>query len=181
MIKTNATAKTYWDLLIIILAIYNCFQIPFQIAFDPAFLDTQPVNIFNSVIDFLFLMDIVVAFRTTYFDIHSGEEVFESKKTAIVYLKSRFFIDFISTIPVDTISEYIFNTKNKNLALFSTLKLVRVSRVSRMITRLNVARETKHVLKLMQLVFYLIMYLHILGCVWFYIVNDQDTWQPPLD
>jgi len=102
--------------------------------------------------------------------------VFESKKSAIVYLKSRFFIDVVSTVPVDTISEYIFNTKNKNLSLFSTLKLVRVTRVSRMISRLNVARETKHVLKLIQLVFFLVMYLHILGCVWFWIVVIDDVW-----
>ena len=129
----------------------------------------------------MFLLDILIAFRTTYFDTHTGEEVFESKKTAIVYLKSRFLIDFVSTVPVDTISEYIFSTKNKNLALFSTLKLVRVTRVSRMITRLNVARETKHVLKLTQLIFFLVMYLHILGCVWFWIVNVEDVWQPPLD
>ena len=102
--------------------------------------------------------------------------MFESKKTAIVYLKSRFFIDVVSTVPVDTISEYIFNTKNKNLSLFSTLKLVRVTRVSRIISRLNVAREKKHVLKLIQLVFFLVMYLHILGCVWFWIVVIDDVW-----
>lgn len=53
----------------------------------------------------MFLLDIFIAFRTTYFDIHSGEEVFSGKKTAISYMKSRFFIDFVSTVPVDTISE----------------------------------------------------------------------------
>jgi hypothetical protein len=127
-------------------------------------------NTFNSIIDIMFLLDILVAFRTTYFDMHSGEEVFSGKLTAIAYLKSRFLIDFISTIPVDTISEYIFKVRNKDLALFSTLKLVRVTRISRMIARLNVARETKHVMKLMQLIFYLVMYLHVLGCLWFWVV-----------
>lgn len=53
----------------------------------------------------MFLLDILIAFRTTYFDLHSGEEVISGKKTAMTYLKSRFFIDFVSTIPVDTISE----------------------------------------------------------------------------
>jgi Ion transport protein len=139
-------------------------------------LDGKAVGIFNNVIDLLFLLDILVAFRTTFFDIHSGEEVFESKKTAIVYLKSRFFVDFVSTVPVDTISEYIFKTKNKNLSLFSTLKLVRVTRVSRMIARLNVGREAKHVMKLTQLIFFLVMYLHILGCVWFWVVTGDNIW-----
>lgn len=60
MIKTNSIAKTYWDLLIILLAIYNCFQIPFQIAFEPAFLEGKSVQMFNNVIDILFLLDILV-------------------------------------------------------------------------------------------------------------------------
>ena len=60
MIKTNASSKTYWDLLIILLAIYNCFQIPFQIAFEPAFLEGKSVKMFNNVIDILFLLDILV-------------------------------------------------------------------------------------------------------------------------
>ena len=111
-------------------------------------METLAFNTFNTIIDIMFLLDILVAFRTTYFDMHSGEEVFSGKMTAIAYIKSRFVIDFVSTVPVDTISEYIFKVKNKNLALFSTLKLVRVTRISRMIARLNVARETKHVMKL---------------------------------
>ena len=106
-------------------------------------------NTFNSIIDVMFLLDILIAFRTTFFDMHSGEEVFSGKKTAMAYIKSRFFIDFVSTIPVDTMSEIIFKVKNKNLSLFSTLKLVRVTRISRMIARLNVARETKHIMKLL--------------------------------
>lgn len=181
MVKTNAAEKTCWDLFIIILAVYNCFQIPFQIAFEPPFLEFSAFTTLNSIIDVMFLLDILIAFRTTYFDMHSGEEVFSGKKTSISYLKSRFFIDFVSTVPVDTISEQIFKVKNKNLTLFSTLKLVRVTRISRMIARLNVARETKHVMKLMQLIFFLVMYLHVLGCIWFWVVQVDEFWRPPLD
>jgi hypothetical protein len=66
----------------------------------------------NSGIDVLFVFDIIIAFRTTYFDLISGEEIFNSKKTAIEYLKSRFLMDFVSTVPLDTISEHLFKVKN---------------------------------------------------------------------
>lgn len=121
----------------------------------------------------LFVLDILIAFRTTYFDPHSGAEIFSAKKTAIVYLKSQFLIDAASAVPLDTIYETFFKTKNENLALFSMFKLIRVSRLSRMISRLNVDRGKKHIMKLTQLIFYLVMYLHVLGCVWFWIVGSD--------
>ena len=35
MIRVNNPNKTYWEVVIIILAIYNSFQIPVEIAFRP--------------------------------------------------------------------------------------------------------------------------------------------------
>lgn len=58
---------------------------------------------------------------------------------------------------------------------------MRVTRLSRMITRLNVARETKNVLKLLQLLFFFVLYLHVLGCIWFFVVRMDNNWQAPLD
>lgn len=122
------------------------------------------------MIDVLFVCDILIAFRTTYFDSISGEEIYNARKTAVEYLKSRFLIDFVSTIPLDSISEYLFKVKNKKLQLFSTLKLVRIARMDRMITRLNVTSNTKHKLKLLKLGLYYLLYIHVLGCIWFAVI-----------
>lgn len=103
----NNQLKTNWDLLILVMAFYNCFEIPFEIAFQADFIETPAVQFINNTTDFFFFLDIVVSFRTTYYDIISGDEVFSGKLTAIAYLKSRFLIDFISTVPVDTIAELI--------------------------------------------------------------------------
>lgn len=32
----------------------------------------------------------------------------------------------------------------------------------------------------MQLIFYLILYIHMKACIWFYICKDTHTWLPPL-
>ena len=60
--------------------------------------------VLNSLIDFVFLLDIIVNFRTTFYDIETGDEVFDSKRTGKRYLKSRFTIDLLSTIPFDNIA-----------------------------------------------------------------------------
>ena len=43
--------------------------------------------VINSLIDFVFLLDILVNFRTTFYDIETGDEVFEASRTGKLYLK----------------------------------------------------------------------------------------------
>lgn len=112
MIRVNDPRKTIWDLFIIIVAIYNCFSIPLKIAFDPPTLQSAAFETADNIIDFLFVLDIMVAFRTTYYDMETGDEIFDPKKTGPAYIRDRFLIDFISTVPVDTMA-YIF-TGQKN-------------------------------------------------------------------
>ena len=104
MLRQNDPQKTKWDLIIIFLAIYNSFQIPFEIAFDPEDMKLPAFYVVNSLIDFVFLLDIIVNFRTTFYDIETGDEVFDSKRTGKMYLKGRFTVDLLSTIPFDNIA-----------------------------------------------------------------------------
>ena len=58
--------------------------------------------------DFCFTIDIILTFRTTYIDAKTGEEVIEPRKIAFNYLfKGKFAIDFLSTVPFDTISDML--------------------------------------------------------------------------
>ena len=92
-----------WDFFIIVIAIYNCFSIPFQISFEPPIFETIPFTILDNFTDLCFVIDIVIAFRTTFINLESGDEVLSSRLTAQAYLNSNFAIDFISTVPIDTI------------------------------------------------------------------------------
>lgn len=58
--------KTQWDLFIMILATYNCIQIPLEVAFDPLVLRNSSVKATGVTIDLVFLLDIVISFRTTF-------------------------------------------------------------------------------------------------------------------
>ena len=66
-------------------AIFNCFTIPLKVAFEPEEMDKPYIMILNSCIDLVFLIDIVVNFRTTFMD-EKGEEVADPRRIAMNYI-----------------------------------------------------------------------------------------------
>lgn len=67
------------------------------------------------------------------------------------------------------------------LVMLKLLKLIRLARLSRVITYLNLKSNIKMSLRLGKLIFFLILYLHLIGCFWFYLARQDETWRPPLD
>ena len=61
------------------------------------------------------------------------------------------------------------------------LKLIRVLRLNRIIMYLNLRQDIKASIKLVKLIFFLLMYTHFMGCVWFFIINVKKEWIPPCD
>lgn len=181
MISQNDPRKTNWELFVIVLALYNSFCIPFELSFAPLVMEGTEFFILNSVIDLLFGVDIFVSFRTTFYHPITGDEIKDLSIIRNTYFKGRFMIDFLSTVPFDNLLFMITQTENKILGMFSLLKLFRVTRLSRIIARLNVSEDTKNSLKLFQLIFFIVMYIHCSGCAWFSIVKIDETWIPPLD
>jgi len=98
----------------------------------------------NNVIDFTFLVDILINFRTTYINQSTGDEISEPKMIAKHYvLGPRFWIDVVSTIPFDKI--YSSGFLGDFFSLLGMLKIVRVSRISKIIANLNVRQDLKAV------------------------------------
>mmetsp|Transcript_14806 Transcript_14806/g.14397 ORF Transcript_14806/g.14397 Transcript_14806/m.14397 type:complete len:97 (-) Transcript_14806:1791-2081(-) len=64
-----------WESFIIVLAIFNAFTIPVEIAFMPEIMETALFICINSLIDLFFLIDIFVNFRMSYFDHVLSEEI----------------------------------------------------------------------------------------------------------
>ena len=68
LIRPNDSFKIKWDLLVMLLAIFNCLFVPVNISFELEELHSVGFTIGNLVIDFLFLVDILICFRTIYID-----------------------------------------------------------------------------------------------------------------
>lgn len=181
MISQNDTRKTQWELFVIILALYNSFSIPLDLSFKPDSMQGINFILLNTLIDIMFAVDIFINFRTTFYHPITGDEIKDLIIIRKNYLQGRFIIDFLSTVPFDNILWLFTQEESSLLALLSLLKLFRVTRLGRIIARLNVAESTKNLLKLFQLVFFIIMYIHCSGCAWYSIVEMDKIWIAPVD
>jgi len=79
--------RDYWDAVLLLLVIYNCLYIPLELGFrlsTPG--EWGASRIVNLCFDFLFLVDVLLNFRTSYFE--DEEIVTDQKKIALRYLKS---------------------------------------------------------------------------------------------
>lgn len=179
MIKYNHPYKIKWDLIVMILATYNTIVIPIAVSFEPEELDNSFFFWLDSAVDVMFFIDILINFRYAYIHPKTGEEVWNGRWVACNYLKTRFLIDFLATIPFDTIAKFMFDTNSFIFKFFGILKLIRVLRLSRIITFLELQDDVKTTMKFFKIIFFLFIYLHCLCCLWYYIVKANKDWIPP--
>ena len=80
----------------------------------------------------IFVADLIVNFRTTYFDTVQGEEIVEGKKIFVNYLTTfRFWIDLITTIPWDLLLKGSVSADvDGGLSCIRILKIVRAGSIS---------------------------------------------------
>jgi hypothetical protein len=120
------------------------------------------MDIINWLIDISFILDVFIGFRTSYVNEKTGQEITNCAKIATQYVSGRFWIDMLASLPFDLFSFILFGgeTDGTTFALFGLLKLIRVLRLSKLITYMNLKDDMKMSLKLIKLVFFLVMYLH---------------------
>uniref|UniRef100_A0A8D3C7L4 Potassium voltage-gated channel subfamily H member 5 n=1 Tax=Scophthalmus maximus TaxID=52904 RepID=A0A8D3C7L4_SCOMX len=164
------TFKTTWDWVILILTFYTAIMVPYNVSFK-----TKQNNIvwlvLDSVVDVIFLVDIVLNFHTTFVG-PGGEVISDPKLIRMNYLKTWFVIDLLSCLPYDIINAFE-NVDEGISSLFSSLKVIRLLRLGR------VARKLDHyleygaaVLVLLVCVFGLVA--HWLACIW-YSIGDYEV------
>ena len=104
LIRGSGTFISIWEKVIIVLAVYNSFMIPWQLFFRDLGLSlfwSNQIQLLDAVIDLIFIIDIVINFRTTYLDTNLSEEVTDSTQIAYRYVlvSGAFWIDFASSFP----------------------------------------------------------------------------------
>ena len=169
--------KQLWDLLILVMAIFNSFAVPLEYVVTEL-LENQNYAMLDLIINILFIFDIVIGFRTTYFDAF-GMEVRDPKQLAKNYLAGMFVVDFMSSIPYRYAKMII--PFLGSISFLKILKIARISRFAPFVQKLEMTEEDKATLKIFQLLLILVLILHCLGCFWFIIVIRENVWAPPLD
>lgn len=176
-IRQNDNWKFWWDTIILLIAIFNSITIPLTLSFDQIsemLSNNEVYNFINITSSIFFIMDIFLQMNTTYYD-SEGEEISDKKKIRINYMFGMFFIDLISSLPVE-----IFFPGNV-LRMVNILKIIRVFRLTGIINKMNVDEEAKSQLRMLHLIFQLILMMHLVASVWNFICKTNEYWIPPLD
>lgn len=95
MMHPMSRARVCWDLLMLLFVVYVCLTIPFYLGFRTV--ATGGLKIFEDVVDYLFVLDLLINFRTGYLET-SGAVVMAPNRVAAHYLKSWFLLDFVSSV-----------------------------------------------------------------------------------
>ncbi|XP_006634281.2 potassium voltage-gated channel subfamily H member 2 isoform X2 [Lepisosteus oculatus] len=165
--------KAVWDWLILLLVIYTAIFTPYSAAFllndqeDAAQNDCayscNPLNVVDLIVDIMFIIDIIINFRTTY--VNTNDEVVSHPgRIAVHYFKGWFLIDMVAAIPFDLL---IFRSGSEEtttlIGLLKTARLLRLVRVARKLDRYS--EYGAAVLFLLMCTFALIA--HWLACIWY--------------
>ena len=152
-----STFRWYWDIIMVIFITTHVLLLPVSIAFVDQDLSPGWLAL-NCVSDAVFILDILLNFRTGVIDFNRQEEVILDKKVIRQrYLRGWFVIDCLSSLPFDYV--YIIASSSSSSSadsgilqasrilrilkltkLLSLLKLLRVSRIVRYIKELEEVR-----------------------------------------
>ncbi|KAI4533719.1 hypothetical protein MG293_016738 [Ovis ammon polii] len=177
--------KAVWDWLILLLVIYTAVFTPYSAAFLLSDQDESqrgdcgytcsPLTVVDLIVDIMFVVDIVINFRTTYVNTND-EVVSHPRRIAVHYFKGWFLIDMVAAIPFDLL---IFRTGSDEtttlIGLLKTARLLRLVRVARKLDRYS--EYGAAVLFLLMCTFALIA--HWLACIWYAIGNVERPYLEP--
>ncbi|XP_038076431.1 potassium voltage-gated channel subfamily H member 6-like isoform X2 [Patiria miniata] len=181
--------KAVWDWIILLLVIYTAIVTPYNAAFllkhpvEKAELDkdpesrsgtdryNDPLTVIDLMVDVMFIIDILINFRTTY--VNKNDEVVSNPgKIAVHYFKGWFLIDVVAAIPFDLL---LFGGNDQQsttlIGLLKTARLLRLVRVARKLDRYS--EYGAAVLLLLMCTFALIA--HWLACIWFAIGQAEKA------
>ncbi|XP_061661004.1 potassium voltage-gated channel subfamily H member 2 isoform X1 [Syngnathoides biaculeatus] len=170
--------KAVWDWLILLLVIYTAILTPYSAAFllneqEEAAMQNcgyscSPLNVVDLIVDIMFIIDILINFRTTY--VNSNDEVVSHPlRIAVHYFKGWFLIDMVAAIPFDLLIYRSGEETTTLIGLLKTARLLRLVRVARKLDRYS--EYGAAVLFLLMCTFALIA--HWLACIWYAIGNVE--------
>ncbi|XP_071502787.1 potassium voltage-gated channel unc-103-like [Diadema antillarum] len=176
--------KAVWDWVILLLVIYTAIITPYNAAFllnSETVVSTtktsnttnydSPLIIIDLIVDVMFIIDILINFRTTYVN-KNDEVVSHPGKIAVHYFKGWFLIDVVAAIPFDLLLFGSDNEKSTTLiGLLKTARLLRLVRVARKLDRYS--EYGAAVLLLLMATFALIA--HWLACIWYAIGSAERS------
>ena len=182
----KSTFKLMWNFLLMLLLFYTATVLPYRICFD--FLQSEKWSVLDICVDSFFFTDILVSFNTGLLSVQEKVS-YNRKKIAAKYIKSWFFIDLVSCVPLD----YILSKQSDRAIYNRFLRILRVSRIYKIVkilrllkllrftrsqfldTFLTTNKFNSNLTRIIGFIICIALFIHISGCIWFYVSNLDDT------
>ena len=179
-----------WDVFITALLLLTLIVMPISLAFEGI---NTSLFAFNLAIDLLFLVDVVKQFNTGILDEKESEIIMDRRLIVRHYLRSWFFIDFTSSIPIDALLKLAEGSGGagsgselaRSSKLLKMLRLLRLAKLMKLLKMSSIFKYARTVLtyledhyhitisdsalKLIRLGFLVLMLAHWMGCINFMI------------
>ena len=123
----------YWNNMVIVLAMYNSVTIPMAIFYGNdglSLINGEYIALIDALVDLIFLIDVIITFRTTFLDTEKGTIVYDTHTIARKYLHGSFAVDVASSVPFGAFVPESQEQLRSVLNLLGLLKLLRISRLS---------------------------------------------------
>ena len=180
--------KLIWDFYIVFLLLLVSIIVPFRLAFFPE--DDTTWVIIYVVIDSQFLVDMILTFFTALVDMETQAVTTDKSKIAKSYMKTWFFVDLISILPIDMIN--MAGTNANALLRFAKIgklyKLIRLSRLAKLFKLLkgnnavfsqmsNSMQLSSGVERIVFIAIFAVFFFHISSCMFVFLVEfESDLW-----
>ncbi len=176
VLDPNSATVILWVFMVTAVTIYVACVIPVQLAFFTDETETAFFGVSSTLVFFFFLVDIMVNLNLAYEDL-SGKLVADRFSIFMEYAKFWLWMDMLATIRWDSIS---FGGKASNL--ISLMKLLRLVKFLQILTSHTISARVEEWAfaryRGFRVLGYLcgsILFMHILGCGLFIVVNLEDS------
>jgi CRP-like cAMP-binding protein len=193
-LRPNSPMRQIWDGSQVFLLLYVFITVPYRTCFmipTPQLLTSWFwVELF---VDVYFVVDIVMNFRTAFYDGRTGELIINDGDIARNYLSTWFAIDFVSCLPIsyiELIGEAMKDSATGDGAggQFKALKILRMLRMAKMLRIFRMKKILQRYreqleplldyLRIFVLTLVIFLCAHLVGCMWYYfgtmVEEDED-------
>jgi voltage-gated potassium channel len=166
--------RTIWDAGALVLILFGCFFVPYQLVFVSTVGWSSSLAIY--LIDAFFLVDLWVNYRTSYWS--QGREVVDAGRIGSRYLRGRFGPDLAAALPIDALF-LASDVEWGGVPVVLVLRLTRLVRVVRLIGIVGswgrFVRIHTGLLRIGRLLLVIAIAVHWVACGWFWLGVSGDS------
>mmetsp|Transcript_11168 Transcript_11168/g.29378 ORF Transcript_11168/g.29378 Transcript_11168/m.29378 type:complete len:1050 (-) Transcript_11168:535-3684(-) len=203
--------RQYWDMFMLFNLLFLVVTLPYRLSYGAiqsnftvtaseggtsCVFEFDGWNVWDSIQDFLFFVDIVFNFRTAFYA--DGVLVDDAKSVARHYAKTWFFIDLISTLPFDIVWQLVavygqncgLDSDSDLDTIIQFTRVIRVFKLTRLIRFLRIVRLPRlfriiqtfqeklqiksSVFRIFKLLFMMVLLAHLVSCAFFIAADLSD-------